>query len=392
VISTKRAVGRIDLAALRSNIEVMRARAGSADLMTVVKADGYGHGMVPVARAARDAGVGWLGVALPSEAMTLRGAGDTGRVLAWLWAPGDPDVRRCVEADVDLSVSSVWSVAEVVQAALETGHTARVHLKVDTGLTRNGTTFDELPEVLEALRSAVAEGVLVVEGMWSHLADGDTPGAESVRHQRERFEEAWQIVRAAGIEPRLRHLANSGATFAHPDCHYDLVRTGIAIYGLTPAPVLGTSASLGLTPVMTLAARLAHVKDVPAGTAVSYGWRWSASEPTRLGLVPLGYADGVPRAAGSPRAGAFVEVATGGERRPLVGTVAMDQFVVDLGAGSEASVGDEVLLFGPGSAGEWTADDWADAIGTIGYEIVTRIGPRVEREYVNASDARGSGS
>lgn len=392
MISTERAVARVDLDAFRSNIDVMRARAGSADLMAVVKADGYGHGMVPVARAARDAGVSWLGVALPSEAMALRSAGDTGRVLAWLWAPGDPSVRACVEADVDLSVSSPWAVAEVVQAAHETGHIARVHLKVDTGLTRNGATFDELPEVLDALRAAVAEGALVVEGMWSHLADGDTPGAESVRYQRDRFEEAWNVVRGAGVEPRLRHLANSGATIAHPDCHYDLVRTGIALYGLTPAAVLGSGASLGLTPVMTLAARLAHVKDVPAGTAVSYGWRWAASEPTRLALVPLGYADGVPRAAGAPRGGPAVEVTMGGERRPIVGTVAMDQFVIDIGAGSDASVGDEALLFGPGSAGEWTADDWADAIGTIGYEIVTRIGARVEREYVHSGDARGSAS
>lgn len=388
----RRAVARIDLDALRSNIDVMRARAGSADVMAVVKADGYGHGMVPVARAAREAGVAWLGVALPSEAMALRAAGDTGRVLAWLWAPGDPGVRACVAADVDLSVSSRWSVEEVLQAARDTGHVARVHLKVDTGLTRNGATFEELPEVLHALGAGVAEGVLVVEGMWSHLADGDTPGAESVRHQRDRFEEAWQIVRAAGIEPRLRHLANSGAILAHPDCHYDLVRTGIALYGLTPAPVLGSSEGLGLTPVMTLAARLAHVKDVPAGTAVSYGWRWSASEPTRLGLVPLGYADGVPRAAGAPRGGPGVEVAVAGECRPMVGTVAMDQFVVDLGARSTATVGEQVLLFGPGSAGEWTADEWAEAIGTIGYEIVTRIGPRVEREFVGSRHARESGS
>lgn len=383
----KRVVASIDLDALHANLEVLRARAGGADLMAVVKADAYGHGMIPIARAARAAGIAWLGVALPSEAMRLRDSGDAGRLLAWLWAPHDADVERCVAADVDLSVSSVWAVEEVVQAARSTGRVARVHLKVDTGLTRNGVTMAELPAVLDALRGAVAEGVLVVEAMWSHLADGDTPDADSVRDQRARFEEAWSIVRAAGVEPRIRHLANSGALFAHPDCHYDLVRTGIAMYGLTPALGLGTADSLGLTPVMTLAATLAHVKDVPAGTSVSYGWRWTAQAQARLALVPAGYADGIPRAAGAPRSGPAVEVTVEGERCPIVGTVAMDQFVIDAGGVPSAAAGSSALLFGPGTRGECTADEWAQAMGTIGYEIVTRIGPRVEREYVERDDA-----
>lgn len=383
-----RAAARIDLGALRANIARLRQAAGPADLMAVVKADAYGHGMVEVARTARAEGVSWLGVALPTEALALRAAGDRGRVLAWLWTPGDPNIEECVRQDVDISVSSSWAISDVVGAARRSGVRARVHLKVDTGLTRNGVSFDELPEVLAALRAAVDAGLVEAVGLWSHLADGDTPGADSVRHQRERFEEAVAMASAAEVRPPLLHLSNSGAVFAHPDCRYDLVRTGIAMYGLTPALALGSAHDLGLTPVMSLRARLAHVKEVPAGTAVSYGWRWAADRATALGLVPLGYADGLPRASGAPRIGAPVEVATPDGLRPLVGTVAMDQCVVDLGAGTRVRAGDEVTLFGPGESGEWTADDWAQAIGTIGYEVVTRIGPRVDREYVGGFDAR----
>lgn len=386
-----RAVARIDLTALRANLDVLRSHAGGADLMAVVKADAYGHGMIPVARAARAAGVPWLGVALPSEALRLRESGDTDRILAWLWTPGEGDVEECVARDVDLSVSSAWSVEEVAQAARRTGHVARVHLKVDTGLTRNGATADELPRVLDLLVGAVLEGVVALEAVWSHLADGDTPGAASVREQRKRLEQASQQVQAAGLRPRMRHLANSGALLAHPDCHYDLVRTGIAMYGLSPAPALGTAAGLGLTPVMTLAAELAHAKDVDAGTSVSYGGRWTAEQPTRLGLLPLGYADGLPRAAGAPRSGPAAQVWIRDALHPIVGTVAMDQCVVDLGAGARIDAGEPVVVLGPGAHGEWTADDWAAALDTIGYEIVTRIGPRVEREYVGARDSAVSG-
>lgn len=371
----KRAAAVVDLSAVHRNIEVLRGLAGSADLMTIVKADAYGHGMAPVARAARRAGVAWLGVALPSEALVLRAHGDEGRVLAWLWAPGDPDIAACLRSDVDLSVSSAWAVEEVAAAARRVGRRASVHLKVDTGLSRNGATAEQLPAVLEALRQAAAD--IEVEGIWSHLAEGDTPGAPSVARQVAAFEEALQRAEAAGIRPRYRHLGNSGSLWAHPDCRYDLVRAGIATYGLTPSPELGSAADLGLVPAMTLVARLAHVKGVAPGTSVSYGGTWTAVDETALGLVPLGYADGIPRAA-SGRG----EVAVGGRRRPIVGRVAMDQFVVDLGTGDLPHVGDDVVVFGTGERGEWTADEWAAVLDTIGYEIVTRVGARVPREYV----------
>ncbi len=378
-----RAVARVDLGAIRGNLARMRSLAGPADVMVVVKADAYGHGMVPVARTAREEGVTWLGVALPSEALTLRAAGDTGRILAWLWTPGDPAVEACVRQGVDLSVSSVWSLAEVADAARRSGERARVHIKVDSGLVRNGASPEELPDVLAQATTAVEAGLIEVVGIWSHLADGDTPDAASVTHQRERFEAALAVAAAQGIHPTMRHLANSGAVFAHPDCRYDLVRSGIAIYGLSPAPVLGSSADLGLVPAMTLSAELAHVKRIDRGTAVSYGWRWAASSATTVGLLPVGYADGLPRAAGAPSATTPVEVAVAGRRVPIVGTVAMDQCVLDLGPDATDVAGDAIVLFGPGRHGEATADDWASAMGTIGYEIVTRIGPRVPREHVD---------
>lgn len=381
-----RAVARVDLAALRANLARVQEAAGSAAVMAVVKADAYGHGMVEVARTARASGIPWLGVALPAEALALRASGDLGRVLAWLWTPGDPDIKECISQDIDISVSSSWALAEVVAAARQCGRRARVHVKVDTGLTRNGVSFDELPDVLRSVRTAADDGMVEVAGLWSHLADGDTPGADSVRQQRDRFEEAIALASAAGVRPELAHLSNSGAVFAHPDCRYDLVRTGIAMYGLTPSPALGSARDLGLTPIMSLRARLAHRKEVAVGTGVSYGWRWKADRETTVGLIPLGYADGLPRAAGAPRIGAPVEVATPDGRRPVVGTVAMDQCVVDLGPGASSQAGDEVVLFGSGESGEWTADDWAQVTGTIGYEIVTRIGPRVAREYVGGDD------
>lgn len=375
----KRAAAVVDLGAIRANLDRVRGLAGNATVMAVVKADAYGHGMAAVARTLRQADVAWLGVALPSEALALRAQGDGGRVLAWLWAPGDPDIVACVRGGVDLSVSSAWAVLEVAEAARRTGVRASIHIKVDTGLYRNGATADQLPPVIDAVRAALAEGLVQVEGVWSHLADGDVAGADSVAQQQAAFETAVALLEEAGIRPRLRHLGNSGSLWAHPECRYDMVRSGIALYGLTPAADLGSPRELGLLPAMTLAARLAHVKGIAAGGRVSYGGTWEADRDTAVGLVPVGYADGIPRAASN-----VAEVAIDGVRVPVVGRIAMDQFVVDLGAQDLPHVGDDVIVFGPGSRGEWTADEWASAIGTIGYEIVTRIGPRVMREYVGA--------
>ncbi|MGW3092809.1 alanine racemase [Streptomyces sp. NPDC001102] len=372
-----RARAEIDLAALRANVRTLRALAPGAQLMAVVKSEAYGHGAVRCARAAVEAGAGWLGTATPEEALALRRAGLPGRVMCWLWTPGGP-WREAVEADIDVSVSGLWALAEVTAAARAAGIPARVQLKADTGLGRNGCQpgrdWEEL--VAGALR-AEAEGVLRITGLWSHFACADEPGHPSIAAQLALFRDMVGYAEEQGVRPEVRHIANSPATLTVPDSHFDLVRTGIALYGISPSPELGTPADFGLRPVMTLSANLALVKHVPGGHGVSYGHHYVTPGRTTLGLVPLGYADGIPRHASGNG-----PVLVGGKWRTVAGRIAMDQFVVDLG-GDEPPVGAEAVLFGPGDRGEPTAEDWAQAAGTIAYEIVTRIGTRVPRVYVN---------
>ncbi|MGW1494181.1 alanine racemase [Streptomyces sp. NPDC002402] len=373
-----RARAEIDLAALRANVRALRARAPRAALMAVVKSDAYGHGMVPCAKAALEAGATWLGTATPHEALALRAAGIQGRVMCWLWTPGGP-WREAIEADLDMSVSGLWALREVTAAAREVGRPARIQLKCDTGLGRNGCQPADWPELVAAALAAEAEGTVEVTGLWSHLACADEPGHPSITAQLDLFRDLVAYAEKAGITPEVRHIANSPATLTLPETHFDLVRTGIAIYGVSPSPELGTPADFGLRPVMTLAASVALVKQVPAGHGVSYGHHYVTAEETTLGLVPLGYADGIPRHA-SGRGPVLV----GGRWRRVAGRVAMDQFVVDLGPdGGAVAEGTEALLFGPGDRGEPTAEDWAQAAGTIAYEIVTRIGTRVPRVYLN---------
>ncbi|MGW3629477.1 alanine racemase [Streptomyces sp. NPDC005122] len=371
-----RARAEIDLAALRANVRTLRAHAPSAAVMAVVKSDAYGHGAVPCARAALEAGATWLGTATPEEALALRAAGVPGRVMCWLWTPGGP-WREAVEADLDVSVSGMWALREVVAAAAAAGVPARVQLKADTGLGRSGCQPADWPElVAEALR-AEAGGRIRITGLWSHFACADEPGHPSVRAQLALFREMVAYAEERGVRPEVRHIANSPATLTLPESHFDLVRTGIAVYGISPSPEIGTPADFGLRPVMTLSASLALVKHVPGGHGVSYGHHYVTPGPTTLGLIPVGYADGIPRHASGTG-----PVLVGGKWRTVAGRVAMDQFVVDLG-GDEPAPGTEAVLFGPGDRGEPTAEDWARAAGTIAYEIVTRIGTRVPRVHVN---------
>ncbi|MET7713484.1 alanine racemase [Streptomyces sp. NPDC005407] len=371
-----RARAEIDLAALRANVRALRARAPRAALMAVVKSDAYGHGMVPCAKAALAAGATWLGTATPHEALALREAGIRSRVLCWLWTPGGP-WREGIEADLDMAVSGLWALTEVTAAAREAGRPARIQLKADTGLGRNGCQPADWPELVAAALAAEAEGTVEVTGLWSHFACADEPGHPSIAAQMDVFRQMVAYAEKAGIEPEVRHIANSPATLTLPETHFDLVRTGIAMYGVSPSPELGTPADFGLRPVMTLAASVALVKQVPAGHGVSYGHHYVTTDETTLGLIPLGYADGIPRHA-SGRGPVLV----GGEWRRVAGRVAMDQFVVDLG-GQKIPEGTEALLFGPGDRGEPSAEDWAQAADTIAYEIVTRIGTRVPRVFLN---------
>ncbi|MEU6849845.1 alanine racemase [Actinacidiphila alni] len=370
-----RAWAQIDLTALRSNVSALKAKAPTAAFMAVVKADAYGHGMLPCAKAAVEAGATWLGTATPEEALALRKAGLTARTLCWLWTPGGP-WRECVEADIDVTVSGLWALREVTAAAQEAGRTARVQLKIDAGLGRNGAQPEQWPELTAQARAAEEAGLIKVTGVWAHFSCADEPGHPSIARELTVFREALAVAEAAGLEPEVRHIANSPGTLTLPEAHFDLVRPGVAMYGISPVPQVGSPAEFGLRPVMTVAGRLASVKRVPGGHGVSYGHHYVTPGETTLALVPLGYADGVPRHASGTG-----PVLVAGKWRTVAGRVAMDQFVVDLG-GDAAEPGDEAVLFGPGDGGEPTAEDWARACGTIAYEIVTRIGGRVPRVYV----------
>ncbi|MFD6496807.1 alanine racemase [Streptomyces sp. NPDC060188] len=374
-----RARAEIDLAALRANVRALRAHAPSAALMAVVKSDAYGHGAVPCARAAREAGATWLGTATPEEALALRAAGIPGRIMCWLWTPGGP-WAEAIEADLDVSVSGMWALREVTAAAEAVGAPARVQLKADTGLGRGGCQPADWPELVAAALVAEARGLVTVTGLWSHLACADEPGHPSIQAQLTLFREMVAHAERQGVRPEVRHIANSPATLTLPESHFDLVRTGIAVYGISPSPEVGTPGDFGLRPVMTLSASLALIKHAPAGHGVSYGHHYVTPGETTLGLVPVGYADGIPRHASGTG-----PVLVAGKWRTVAGRVAMDQFVVDLG-GDEPEPGAQAVLFGPGDRGEPTAEDWARAAGTIAYEIVTRIGTRVPRVYVKVNE------
>ena len=363
---TNRAEAVVDLTAVKANIALLKAKAG-VDLLAVVKADAYGHGLVPVAKAALAGGAKWLGVALLEEAIALRKAGVTAPILAWLVPPGS-DFQSAVDNDIDIAVASIKALNEV--GAVTGAKRPRVHLEVDTGMTRGGF-LSEWNEI----DAHHVQGVEII-GIFSHFARADEPGQPQNLEQLTRFKKMVATLESFGYTNIIRHLSNSAATINDRPAAFDMVRTGIAMYGLSPdLKSMGSSQSLGLKPAMTLRAKLHLVKDVPARSPVGYGATESTKVDTKLGLVAMGYADGIPRIAKS--AGVFFE----GKRAPIIGRVSMDQFVVDLGANSKAQSGDWVTVFGPGDSGEYTADDWGSASGSINYEIVTRIGPRVPRIY-----------
>jgi alanine racemase len=362
----ERAEARIDLDRIKANIKHLKEVSG-APVMAVVKADAYGHGLLPVAQAALDAGASMVGVALLEEAITLRKAGITAPILAWLVPPGS-DFELAVDNQIELAASSIIALEQI--GAVKSDNRPRVHLEVDTGMTRGGFLGEW--GKLDAHHVANID----IVGIFSHFARADEPDEEQNVLQRNRFKEMVTTLESFGYANIVRHLSNSAATLKDKESRFDMVRVGIAMYGMSPdVKTLGDSASLGLKPAMQVRAKLHLVKTVPANSPVGYGATAHTTSETKLGIVAMGYADGIPRIAQG--AGVFVD----GKRAPIIGRVSMDQFVVDLGAQSKAATGDWVIIFGDGSTGEYTADDWGAASLSINYEIITRIGPRVPRIY-----------
>lgn len=357
------------------NLHRAQELAGSAQVMAVIKADAYGHGAREIGKWALDAGANWLVVAQLGEAIELRKAlGKRGRMLALIAEPGAP-FAEALELGIDLSLSAPWALEELALVATQTGLPARVHIEVDTGMARGGFTLSAFREIAPQIVQYSQRGVIQTVGMWSHFAKADDLNSPVTDQQVALFETAKSIAAEVGLEIEHYHIAASGGLLWHPSTRYTMVRPGAILYGISPEPANATAEELGFRPVMTLEANLVSVRDVPAGTGVSYGHTAITSEPMRLATVPLGYADGIPRHA-SNRA----EVVLAGKRRQIIGRVCMDQFVI---VADDAVPGQRVTLFGAAADGFPTADDWAECCGTIGYEIVSRLGTRVPRYYVD---------
>ena len=370
----------IDLGAIRENIKYLMAKSGKPAL-AVVKADGYGHGLLPVAKSALSAGASWLGVALLEEARALRQGGINAPIIAWL-TPVTDDFASAISEDIDIAIPSLAHLEAITSAARSLGKCARVHLEVDTGMSRGGA-LNEWSELVSSAKAYQDSGLIKVIGIWSHFARADEAGHEFNNKQLENFKSAVAEAKSVGITPEVIHLSNSAAAINDADSHFDLLRLGIAIYGLSPDfSHMGSSEKLNLKPAMSIRARIHLVKDIPAGSQVGYGGSAITKVDTKLGVIAMGYSDGIPRNANS-EAGVLV----GNKRAPIIGRVSMDQFVVDLGRDSSAKAGDWAYIIGSNpsdsytSASSYTADSWASASATINYEIVTRIAARVKRIY-----------
>ncbi len=371
----------IDLEAVAHNVATLRECAGSAAVMAVVKADGYGHGAAPVARAALAAGATELGVATLDEAFALRREGITAPVLSWLHNP-DTDFAPALLADIQVAVSCEREVDDVVAAVRRTGRTATVTIKADTGLNRNGVGAAGYPAVLAALLRAQADDAVRVHGIMSHLVHGDEPNHPLNDLQAQRLTDMVATARHHRLRFDVVHLSNSPAVLARPDLAFDMVRPGIAVYGLSPLPERG---DMGLRPAMTVTCPVVMIRPLKAGDGVSYGHTWIAERDTTVALVPAGYADGVFRSLSGR-----IEVSINGRRYPGVGRICMDQFMVDLGTEpTGVAVGDTAILFGPGAEGEPTAQDWAELLGTISYEVVTSPRGRIVRTYQGGHEQGG---
>ena len=369
-----RARAEINLAAIAENLNFIKSKT-SAQVLAVVKADAYGHGLINVAKAAEKAGADWLGTALLEEGIALRNGGITKPIISWLTPLGE-DFKTAINLEIDLSISSIELLNEIILVGKSINKVPRVHIEIDTGMNRGGFG-DEwgllLPEIVRAVKAKEIKAI----GIWSHFARADEPNEVMNSTQLDKFDQKVKQLSDSGVNLEFIHIANSAAALSNKAAHKNIIRWGIGLYGLSPDVTnMGDSKSLGLKPAMKLFAKLQLVKSVKAGQSVGYGGTAITKSDTKLGVVTLGYADGVPRNANNS-AGIYVA----GKRAPIIGRVSMDQFVVDLGLDSLAKIGDEVIVFGDGSQGEYTIDEWAKACATINYEIVTRIGVRVPRIY-----------
>lgn len=366
----------VDLSAVRDNVRELIARSAPARLMVVVKANGYGHGAITVAEAALSAGAHGLCVALVHEGVELRRAGIEAPILVLSEQPreqlGDLVAHGLIATAY--SVAGIDALADEARRRDVVGH--EVHLKVDTGMNRVGARPDAAVEL--GGRVLARSPQLSLGGVFTHLACADDPSSPVTRQQVERFDAVVEQLRRAGIDPGWLHVANSAGTLAHPETRRDMVRAGIAVYGIPPDPALDAACS-SLRPALRLESRVSFVKRVAAGVGVSYGHRHHVDRPTTVATVPIGYADGVPRRWSSVGG----EVLVGGRRRPVVGVVTMDQLMVDMGD-DPCAVGDEVVLIGRQGDETITANEWGTALGTIGYEVVCGLSARLPREYVGA--------
>ena len=367
---------RVDLDALSHNFHALQAHAG-VPVMGIVKANAYGHGLVPVARHLQAQGIGQLGVALVEEGIALRRAGVTVPILV-MGGIHAPQVGQFLACDLEVTVSSIAKLRQVEQAAASLGRQAVIHLKVDTGMERIGVHSENAGPLIEA---AVASRWCTVKGIYSHLACSDDPASPMTHEQRHRFLDACRHFDRIGAPMPLRHLANSGGVLHFPETWLDIVRPGIVLYGVLPDPA--SLPTIPVRPALSLVSRVVFFKVVQAGNPVSYGATWKSTVDTRVVTVPVGYGDGYPRALSSRG-----QVLLHGQPHPLVGRVCMDQFMVDIGPNGSAYNEDEVVLIGrQGDAGIST-EALAERAGTIPYEILTGLNERIPREYIGGADSR----
>ena len=373
----------VDLSAISDNIKALKARTAAPHFMAVVKGNAYGHGLIDVARTAVAAGADWLGTAQLSEAIALRKAGISTPILSWLYLASQTSsaILEALKNDIDVSLGSVSQLEVLAGIAQRVGRPAVVHLELDSGLSRGGARKEDWAELVRQARLAELDGKLRVRGLWTHLAWADVPAHPGNATAVAEFEDAVREAREAGLNPELRHVSSSANILDRPEFHFDMVRAGLAIYGLAPADHLNP-ADFGLRPALSVTAPLVMVKKVPAGTGVSYEHQAITYEPRYLGLIPLGYADGIPKGISGR---SVVNIA--GRSVSVIGKVCMDQFMVDLGPdASGINVGDTAVLFGDPASGAASADDWGAAIGSHGDEIINRIAPRLPRAYAIGAD------